>query len=137
MPVTYEKIDAKKREQIEKVLEVARAAYHRAYQPYSKFMVGCAVLAADGRVFSGTNKETAHYLGSHAEEVSLDKMDDDGCRSPVLVASYGMLEGADRPGIIGSCGNCRQKIYEYASLSGCDVEGVVAPPGAREPRLLR
>ena len=44
----------------------------RAYAPYSKFLVGAAVLARDGRVFVGVNVENAAYpLGVCAEKTAL------------------------------------------------------------------
>jgi cytidine deaminase len=46
----------------------AQAAAPRAYAPYSRYLVGAAVLARDGRVFEGVNVENAAYpLGICAE----------------------------------------------------------------------
>jgi cytidine deaminase len=39
----------------------ARAASAAAYCPYSRFAVGAAVLAADGRIFGGCNVENASF----------------------------------------------------------------------------
>ena len=53
------------------VLAAADAVAHRAYAPYSRFHVGCAVLCRDGRVVEGVNVENAAYpLGVCAERTT-------------------------------------------------------------------
>jgi cytidine deaminase len=39
----------------------AKAAAAKAYAPYSHFHVGCALLTAQGNIFSGCNVENASY----------------------------------------------------------------------------
>jgi cytidine deaminase len=83
----------------------AVAAAERAYAPYSRYHVGAAVLARDGRVFEGVNVENAAYpLGICAERSALARAVADGCRP-------GDLEAI---GITASpCGGCRQWLYEF------------------------
>ena len=45
----------------EKLLELALDARKNAYVPYSGYAVGAALLAEDGRVFTGCNVENAAY----------------------------------------------------------------------------
>ena len=53
----------------EELLARADAIAARAYSPYSKFHVGCTVVARDGTVFEGVNVENAAYpLGVCAEK---------------------------------------------------------------------
>ena len=46
---------------IDKLIEQAVAARHKAYAPYSHFKVGAALLTNDGAIFSGCNVENASY----------------------------------------------------------------------------
>ncbi len=98
--------------------EQAAAVAARAYAPYSRFLVGAAVRARDGRVFLGVNVENAAYpLGVCAEKSALTRAVTDGCRP-------GDLEAI---GITASpCGGCRQWLYEFG------LERVVYARGSGE-----
>ena len=86
------------------LLERADAAAARAYAPYSRFHVGCAVLAGDGRVIEGVNVENAAYpLGVCAERTALARAIAEGYRPGDFVAAA----------ITASpCGGCRQWLLE-------------------------
>lgn len=43
------------------LIEAAEKMLTRSYSPYSKFKVGSALLAGNGKVFSGTNVENSSY----------------------------------------------------------------------------
>ena len=45
----------------EKLLELALDARKNAYVPYSGYAVGAALLAEDGRVFTGCNVENRRF----------------------------------------------------------------------------
>ena len=83
----------------------AVAVAERAYAPYSRFRVGAAVRARDGRVFLGVNVENAAYpLGVCAERTAIAKAASEGLRP-------GDLEAI---GITASpCGGCRQWLHEW------------------------
>ena len=87
------------------LLERADAVAERAYAPYSKFHVGAAVRARDGRVFEGVNVENAAYpLGICAERSALAVAVVSGCRPGDL----------EEIAITASpCGGCRQWLYEF------------------------
>jgi cytidine deaminase len=89
----------------EELYEHAVAIAARAYAPYSRYAVGAAVLARDGRVFEGVNVENAAYpLGICAERSALARAVVEGC-------GPGDLEAI---GITASpCGGCRQWLYEF------------------------
>jgi cytidine deaminase len=86
------------------LLARADAAAERAYAPYSRFQVGCAVLAAAGRVVEGVNVENAAYpLGVCAERTALARAIAEGYRPGDFVAAA--ITAAP-------CGGCRQWLHE-------------------------
>ena len=94
----------------EALLAVASEMRQRAYAPYSKFRVGCALLAADDRVYVGANVENAAYGSTLcAERVALPLAVVDGVRDFVALAVVGDGDGPCTP-----CGACRQVLYEFA-----------------------
>ena len=87
------------------LLERADAAAERAYAPYSRFHVGAAVRARDGRVIEGVNVENASYpLGICAERSALATAVGHGCRPGDLE----VLAVTASP-----CGGCRQWLVEF------------------------
>jgi cytidine deaminase len=87
------------------LLERAYAVAERAYAPYSKFFVGAAVRARDGRVFEGVNVENAAYpLGICAEKSALAKAVSEGVRPGDVEA----LAVNASP-----CGGCRQWFHQF------------------------
>lgn len=113
--------------------ERALAAAERAYAPYSRFHVGAAVRARDGRVFTGVNVENAAYpLGACAE------------KSALAAAVGAGLSPGDLEAIAvtaSPCGGCRQWLVEfrlqrvvYARAGG---EVVTAAPEELLPESFR
>jgi cytidine deaminase len=93
------------------MLSAARAAREKAYAPYSKFLVGAAVLDEHGRIHVGCNVENAAYpQGICAEAGALSAMVAAGGRKAVAVLIVGMAESPVTP-----CGGCRQKLREFAA----------------------
>ena len=94
--------------------ELVKKAFdmHRfSYVPYSHFPVGAAILAEDGRVFTGCNVENAAYGSTIcAERTALVKAVSEGRRDDfVRLAVAGRSEDYCWP-----CGSCRQMLYEFA-----------------------
>ena len=66
-------------EEKQELIRMALAARERAYAPYSDFMVGAALRAEDGRIFTGCNVENAAFTPtSCAERTALFKAVADG-----------------------------------------------------------
>ena len=101
----------------EELLARAVAVAERAYAPYSRFHVGCALLARDGRVIEGVNVENAAYpLGVCAERAALSRAVAEGYR-PGDIAAAAITASP--------CGGCRQWLLEFR------VERVVFRNGGR------
>lgn len=97
-------------EPMHSLLAAARAARELAYAPYSRFRVGAAVLARDGRQFNGCNVENAAYgLCNCAERTALFSAIAAGCQ-PGEFAAIAVI--GDSPGPISPCGACRQVMSE-------------------------
>lgn len=98
---------------LERLLEASREAYEHSYSPYSRFRVGAAVLAADGRSFRGTNVENASYgLTVCAERVAIFSAVAAGVtRFVALAVSMGSPTQADSERM--PCGACRQVMAEF------------------------
>ena len=104
----------------EELIALARAAALKAYAPYSRFHVGCAVESVDGEVVTGANMENACYrLGLCAEQSALTAAQHAfGLDKVARIA----VAGGESAMICTPCGGCRQAILEAAQLSGRDVE---------------
>ena len=80
-----------------------------AYAPYSKFKVGAALLAEDGRIFTGCNVENASYgLTNCAERTAVFKGVSEGATRFTALAVAGGEGEVAMP-----CGACRQVLAEF------------------------
>lgn len=99
---------------------LAREAARRAYAPYSKFSVGCAVESSEGEVATGANMENACYrLGMCAEQSALAAAQQKFGLDKVLRIA---VSGGNGSTVCMPCGGCRQAILEAAQLSGTNIE---------------
>ena len=93
----------------EKLLQAALAAREKAYAPYSHFLVGAAVLAADGKIYTGCNVENASYgLTCCAERNAIFAAVGAGNRQLQALCVVG-----DTAEPISPCGACRQVMAEF------------------------
>ena len=90
------------------LVQQAIAARQRAYAPYSRYLVGAALLTSDGTVLLGCNVENASYPATIcAERVALTAAVAQGYRDFVAIAVATQNGGTP-------CGICRQVMAELA-----------------------
>ncbi|NML75260.1 cytidine deaminase [Rhizobium sp. S-51] len=106
------------------LFEAARDAMKFAHAPYSKFPVGAAIRADDGRIYTGANIENLSFpQGWCAEPTAIGCMIMGGGKKIVEIAVI-----AEKMVLCPPCGGCRQKISEFAGpdtrIYLCDEVGV-------------
>jgi len=111
----------------DELIAAAREAALKAYAPYSRFSVGCAIESADGEIVTGVNVENACYrLGVCAEQSALSAAQlafGLGNVARIAVAGGdGSGSGLAGETVCTPCGGCRQAIYEASCLSTRDIE---------------
>jgi cytidine deaminase len=111
---------------ISDLIEAATRARGNAYAPYSKFPVGAAIRAEDGRIYAGANVENAAFpQGQCAEASAIGAMGSGGARRIVEMVVIG--EGVVP---VTPCGGCRQRIREFATAE-VPIH-LIAADGARQ-----
>ena len=109
------------------LIAAARAVRQYAYAPYSKFLVGAAVLDEQGRIHAGCNVENVSYgLTVCAERHAVGTAVAAGARQIRAVAVVA------RPAVT-PCGACRQVLAELGEAATPVV--IAAPTGQSEKRL--
>ena len=112
----------------DELVGAAIAALETAYNPYSGYFVGAAVRTRSGALFSASNVENAAYGSTIcAERMAIGKANSSGSRNIIAIAVTGRSDNFEKSQITaGPCGSCRQVIYEFSQVSGCDIEIILA-----------
>ena len=117
--IVYEKLDSIQR----KMLDEAEKVMETAYNPYSNFYVGAALLSQDGRIITGSNVENAAYgLTICAERAAILRANAMGIRTFDKLVIIARGKDFDTSEVTAPCGSCRQMLYESSQVSERDLE---------------
>ncbi|MEG0457807.1 MAG: cytidine deaminase [Oscillospiraceae bacterium] len=107
---------------IENLISKALNAETFAYNPYSKFSVGSALLCKDGEIFTGCNIENSSFSGTIcAERVAFSKAISSGEKNFSAICVTGILNNKnDNRDFCTPCGICRQFMAEF-----CDENFII------------
>ena len=106
----------------QELLQRARAAMSRAYNPYSGFYVGAAVGTGSGATFAGAAVENASFgLTICAEPSAIVRAYAEGEVDIRAIAVVGGPSPESAGEIVTPCGRCRQMIYEAGQVAGADI----------------
>jgi cytidine deaminase len=109
------------------LLMSARSAMEGAYNPYSNFFVGAAVLTADNSIVSGANFENAAYsVTVCAERAALLRAAGMGHKGFKRIAIIGRGAKAPTTEVLSPCGVCRQMIMEVSQISKKNIEVIMS-----------
>ena len=103
--------EAKKKELIEKALEVLP----NSYAPYSNYNVAAAALFDSGNIYTGVNVESASLGATNcAERNAIQTAVTNGDRKLVAIAVVGGMHGDTTGAYCVPCGICRQVMRDFA-----------------------
>lgn len=104
------------------LIDSAEAAMMHGYAPYTKFYVGAAVRTKSGRIYVGSNIETASYVAVCAERSAISAAVSDGEYEFTNIAVISKSDHFDVKQVSGPCGICRQLIFEFSQVAGNDTK---------------
>jgi len=117
---SFDELSDSEKDYMNKAIEIRK----KAYAPYSKFLVGAAIVLDNGVVLQGSNQENAAYpSGLCAERVVIFYA---GANYPdnKIVKMFISAAPSDREATspIPPCGSCRQSISEYEVKQDLPIE---------------
>ena len=117
---SFEELSHSEKEYMNEAIEIRK----NAYAPYSKFLVGAAIVLDNGVVLQGSNQENAAYpSGLCAERVTIFYA---GANYPnnkivkLFISATPSDRDSENP--IPPCGSCRQAIAEYEIKQDLPIE---------------
>lgn len=105
----------------------AKEATGHAHAPYSRFLVGAAILLEDGTVITGINYENAALpSGMCAERVALFAAASQHPEKKIMkMAVVAKRKGTKELVPATSCGQCRQVMLEFEGNQGSSFEVIM------------
>lgn len=95
---------------LDELVQAATQARSQAYAPYSQFKVGAAIKSDNNQIYIGCNVENISFpCGTCAEAGAIANMIAHGGKKIIEIVIV-----ADGKDLIAPCGNCLQKIQEFA-----------------------
>ena len=117
---SFEELSQSEKDWMNQAIEIRK----KAYAPYSKFLVGAAIVLDNGMVLQGSNQENAAYpSGLCAERVVIFYA---GANYPnnkiikLFISATPSDRDSENP--IPPCGSCRQSIAEYEIKQDLPIE---------------
>ncbi len=102
-------------ERITELIQTAIGQLQFSYAPYSNFKVGAALLAKNGRIYTGCNIENAGYTPTNcAERTAIFKAVSEGVKEFDAICIVGGREGLLTE-YAHPCGVCRQVMNEFCN----------------------
>lgn len=99
---------------IKELIRYALSMRKMSYTPYSHFNVGAALLAKNGKIYTGCNIENASYTPTNcAERTAFFKAVSEGVKEFDAIAIVGGPDGAENLEYCAPCGVCRQVMSEF------------------------
>ncbi len=116
LTVTLEVFSAGQWENEDRILmEKAQEILEKAYAPYSKFLVGSALLLENGEIFTANNQENVSFpVGVCAERAVLSYVHGNYPNiKPLKIAIAAKRRVGNQIANVTPCGMCRQAINEF------------------------
>ena len=109
---------------IQLLLQQAIEIRKKAYAPYSRFRVGCALLLDNGKIVLGSNQENAAYpSGLCAERVAIFQAGAIYPDAKIITMAISAASDTNQTTTpIPPCGACRQSISEYEFKQNTPIE---------------
>ena len=106
------------------LIDKAFEAQKNSYAPYSKFNVGAALLAANGKIYQGCNIENAAYTPTNcAERTAFFTAVAEGNKDFTAIAIVGNKESikSGEGDYCAPCAVCRQVMAEFCDLKNFKI----------------
>lgn len=121
--ITYQQLNVMQR----LLLDEATKAMEKAYNPYSNFYVGAALLSSQGEIISGVNVENAAYGSTIcAERTAIVRANAMGIKRFDAIAINARGATFDTECVTGPCGSCRQMLFESAQISEKNLDVIMS-----------